>query len=1217
MAVSMDSFSIREYAARMRSVDYDKCWPFADERTGRSLPPIPTRRFRWWVDEMRTARSAGEAVDPVERAAVGIVVETRDGPGVDSADDGRGLDAGGEEALALEGQMKAPPPSMAKQRTLKKRSLLELFAVAPMIHGVQELDGLDDGGGIEQGEEAAAAKSDCGIGDGGDVLELMKRKKRVKEGRKRRVREQIGANKNLKVTRKMMAKKKKLKVEIRAAKKGKKFKMASPIDTCKLLRNKVYKQFGKMHKKHVHNQTKPTTVRTFLKNYIFRLVQYSKLVSRNQVVAWVPPAHTPLKKQKRSISTKKRKTIERENMKCDDIVELCCKSAKRLSFSGKDGGSVLAKRCLPLQLPYLQTLCKIVSDVLAAPTDLENLEKCPSVTEGAQLNLNDRTAQLNLNDGVIAGNIETGEISFEKQLTGSYGHVNNKDSAVTKMTPLVGFDLNQPVLDCVDLNHDSLDGSTLTPSPTYLAEHKDPSLVNKHGLDSDPGNCQEQSFSLTSDDIYSFHDSIRQSVSVSNAKTSQCHYLNRDKQHWIYCSDQRIMQSTEGQTHMMDPMKYVCDEFPEFQPVHHLPKDMVISTCSSIISKAAVEASPNVRPFWRDTCTEEGFTGLPLNSQGEFIQLHPGNRGFHEVDKMPNSALNSLQVLPSSSHFQPQSNHVRTNDKFPFAPIYHEDDQHWFLKHYYPASKVVISDCSTELQGLGKVEHQSDDKTQFDSCDSRQMEICCCGCTDHIVTGNCFDRLNSHPERDLELGVWPAIQPTMRLMGKNVTVGSYHKENQDCNGGKTYTDKETMTTSCDTTRVYDKPILKRRHDEECILQAESRASREFPYKSLEVPSNYCCISADKHMFDWTHHGFRSHWLISNANSPSGNCGFQNINPIPCQSFLSKASTSAAHCSPVTQFLDMGQFKTFGTSHPQKKCQHMLLNSSQCRHNHSISYNIPSTSHPPYANQVPIQTSRGPFSQKIPHWLLNATSQQPPFIPFHPVAEDQSCTIAENSGSPYASYSKHITTFPCGSSSMSQTYDSYAPMSVVYPSSVSALTTDNFSSMSSDYGYNIKAKDGMRFDFSHVKNQNHSKRCRKPAAKDDKIIERVKGPNLKLQEDLNSPTSVIKEQLHGGKPNIIGSLEISACANRRIDVLSDADHETDIVVVSGLSFPLKSGHTRSRPVKLSAGARRILRPNESLDQDKSHPIHSTVPSTQGTSAGKDDVSQEKAAKICKF
>ncbi|XP_065035213.1 uncharacterized protein LOC135671180 isoform X2 [Musa acuminata AAA Group] len=1182
MAVSMDSFSIREYAARMRSVDYDKCWPFADERTGRSLPPIPTRRFRWWVDEMRTARSAGEAVDPVERAAVGIVVETRDGPGVDSADDGRGLDAGGEEALALEGQMKAPPPSMAKQRTLKKRSLLELFAVAPMIHGVQELDGLDGGGGIEQGEEAAAAKSDCGIGDGGDVLELMKRKKRVKEGRKRRVREQIGANKKLKVTRKMMAKKKKLKVEIRAAKKGKKFKMASPIDTCKLLRNKVYKQFGKMHKKHVHSQTKPTTVRTFLKNYIFRLVQYSKLVSRNQVVAWVPPAHTPLKKQKRSISTKKRKTIERENMKCGDIVELCCKSAKRLSFS-----------------------------------DLENLEKCPSVTEGAQLNLNDRTAQLNLNDGVIAGNIETGEISFEKQLTGSYGHVNNKDSAVTKMTPLVGFDLNQPVLDCVDLNHDSLDGSTLTPSPAYLAEHKDPSLVNKHGLDSDPGNCQEQSFSLTSDDIYSFHDSIRQSVSVSNAKTSQCHYLNRDKQHWIYCSDQRVMQSTEGQTHMMDPMKYVCDEFPEFQPVHHLPKDMVISTCSSIISKAAVEASPNVRPFWRDTCTEEGFTGLPLNSQGEFIQLHPGNRGFHEVDKMPNSALNSLQVLPSSSHFQPQSNHVRTNDKFPFAPIYHEDDQHWFLKHYYPASKVVISDCSTELQGLGKVEHQSDDKTQFDSCDSRQMEICCCGCTDHIVTGNCFDRLNSHTERDLELGVWPAIQPTMRLMGKNVTVGSYHKENQECNGGKTYTDKETMTTSCHTTRVYDKPILKRWHDEECILQAESRASREFPYKSLEVPSNYCCISADKHMFDWTHHGFRSHWLISNANSPSGNCGFQNINPIPCQSFLSKASTSAAHRSPVTQFLDMGQFKTFGTSHPQKKCQHMLLNSSQCRHNHSISYNIPSTSHPPYANQVPIQTSSGPFSQKIPHWLLNATSQQPPFIPFHPVAEDQSCTIAENSGSPYASYLKHITTFPCGSSSMSQTYDSYAPMSVVYPSSVSALTTDNFSSMSSDYGYNIKAKDGMRFDFSHVKNQNHSKRCRKPAAKDDKIIERVKGPNLKLQEDLNSPTSVIKEQLHGGKPNIIGSLEISACANRRIDVLSDADHETDIVVVSGLSFPLKSGHTRSRPVKLSAGARHILRPNESLDQDKSHPIHSTVPSTQGTSAGKDDVSQEKAAKICKF
>ncbi|KAJ8457787.1 hypothetical protein OPV22_030713 [Ensete ventricosum] len=555
MAVSMESFSIRDYAARMRSVDYNKCWPFAEERTGRSLPPIPTRRFRWWVDEMRTARSAGEAVDPVERAAVGVAVETRDGTGVDSADDGRG--------------------------------------------------------------------------DGGDALELMKRKKQ-----------------------------KKLKVEIRAAKKGKKFKMASPIDTCKLLRNKVYKQFGKMHKKHVRSQTKKQK-------------------------------RSILKTQKRSISTKKRKTIERENMKCSDIVELCCKSAKRLRFSGKDGGSMLAKRCLPSQLPHLQTLCKIVSDVLAAPSDLENLEKCPSVTEGAQLDLNDRTAQLSLNDGVIAGNIETGETSFEKHLTGSYVHVNNKNSSVTKMTPLVAFDLNQPVLDSLDLNHDNLDGSTLTTRPTYLADQKVPCLANKQGLDSDPGKCQEQSFCLTSDDIYSLHDSIRQSVSVFNAKTAQCHYLNGDKQHWIYCSDQSIMQSTEGQTHMMDRMKYVCDEFPGFQPVHHLPKNMVISTCSSIISKAAVEESPNVRPIWKDTCTEEGFTGLPLNSQGEFIQLHPGNRGFHEVDKMPNSALNSLRVLPSSSHFQPQSNHVRTNGKFPFAPIYHEDDQHWFLKHNYPASSDI------------------------------------------------------------------------------------------------------------------------------------------------------------------------------------------------------------------------------------------------------------------------------------------------------------------------------------------------------------------------------------------------------------------------------------------------------------------------------------------------------------------------------------------------
>lgn len=42
-----------------------------------------------------------------------------------------------------------------------------------------------------------------------------------------------------------------------------------------------------------------------------------------------------------------------------------------------------------------------------------------------------------------------------------------------------------------------------------------------------------------------------------------------------------------------------------------------------------------------NSSSEEGFIGLPLNSQGELIQLQPDTRyGFSEMDMMSNLTLN-------------------------------------------------------------------------------------------------------------------------------------------------------------------------------------------------------------------------------------------------------------------------------------------------------------------------------------------------------------------------------------------------------------------------------------------------------------------------------------------------------------------------------------------------------------------------------------------------
>ncbi|XP_060187923.1 uncharacterized protein LOC132617064 isoform X2 [Lycium barbarum] len=92
--VSIDGFSIREFTAKMRSVDVVKCWPFDDstneDHMRAILPPITVKKFNWWLDV------------------------------VDSS-----------KIKSVKG----------KTRVQKKRSIVDIFAVAPQV---ERLDGDDD-----------------------------------------------------------------------------------------------------------------------------------------------------------------------------------------------------------------------------------------------------------------------------------------------------------------------------------------------------------------------------------------------------------------------------------------------------------------------------------------------------------------------------------------------------------------------------------------------------------------------------------------------------------------------------------------------------------------------------------------------------------------------------------------------------------------------------------------------------------------------------------------------------------------------------------------------------------------------------------------------------------------------------------------------------------------------------------------------------------------
>lgn len=100
----------------MRTIDFRKCWPFdgggefdggggggGGER-GKSLPQMSVRKFRFWSDEAKIF----------------------------------------EEAKAEEIPSIRTTPSKGKQRAPKKRSIVELFAVAPPIEAAAAEDAVSD-----------------------------------------------------------------------------------------------------------------------------------------------------------------------------------------------------------------------------------------------------------------------------------------------------------------------------------------------------------------------------------------------------------------------------------------------------------------------------------------------------------------------------------------------------------------------------------------------------------------------------------------------------------------------------------------------------------------------------------------------------------------------------------------------------------------------------------------------------------------------------------------------------------------------------------------------------------------------------------------------------------------------------------------------------------------------------------------------------------------
>lgn len=208
--------SRREYASKMRSIDVEKSWPFGggkelskDEING-SLPPIVCKKYRWWLDEVARSKESEVAEDSgpefrkpdLERVETGCLGEVsclgfedlriKEGEadlgtgkavlgldeeptvkicpvcGTFSASTVNAVNAHIDGCLvqASRAERRQTREKKVKSRMQKKRSIVELFAVAPQIVTV-EGDDRDGDGGCEMDTDAVSKK--------------MRRKKKLKE----------------------------------------------------------------------------------------------------------------------------------------------------------------------------------------------------------------------------------------------------------------------------------------------------------------------------------------------------------------------------------------------------------------------------------------------------------------------------------------------------------------------------------------------------------------------------------------------------------------------------------------------------------------------------------------------------------------------------------------------------------------------------------------------------------------------------------------------------------------------------------------------------------------------------------------------------------------------------------------------------------------------------------------------------------------------------
>ncbi|KAF9620633.1 hypothetical protein IFM89_013659 [Coptis chinensis] len=1184
IAIAFEGFSIREYTSNMRTKDVDKCWPFEGnpkelkkQLVEDLLPPITTQKFKWWVNELESAKKVvldGKSGFEIPEVVLGSEeVDVMNCPVClsFSASSVNALKVHVDACLA---QTSRKERKVVKAKQPKKRSIMEIFKVAPQVESM----------GISEDEDDEEMR----------ILDIIAKEKWKK---KKKCKDVVGIVKKLK----NVSKKKSISLQEETVRK---FKGSIQLGFVGKLKSSMSRKVASNTK----SLGKPNKLRK---------VQASKLKKQYQE----PPKCSVqgiLKKQK-SVGPSET-SFRIGNRQVGEQAKPCLSVNKHVHFLGND--SILGHSSPSVVHLQMQDISEVLSDTMVTSSMKHRLEKGYNVSPAT-----DETIETNgsTNDVVNVMRGAGVQSMNEKEFL--------EDIDCRIIPPMFGSSNRQ----CRDrgkgLSDESvrLDWAFQSEEEFHLLSHTDPTSSYGPSYTGIPR-------------------AFRTPKATFNpiVDTEVGRYTEKGPDARDLCDISAVPRQRSAAMSFTTNVQSLTSS-PQVRQVDRR-HPFLSQNASPYLDRRDLHYQPYTQPSPKDLLKQkkvdvygddDDFIGLPLNSQGELIKFHSsGQGGLNQLKKQTMMgasskfpAHNFMGANSSSdcSEINESCNRETTlqSDELIFFP-----DVNYLMKPHMP-SRLGI----TEFQGTGGAvpwkdsimgKHQS---VHQSGLDLNRMNPSSCACSQYSQTHSQSEKEKITWAENLHHSFLPSKQTTMRLMGKDVTVGRNY--NEDSNDGKAWTDKNVVREHYPTMVIENSsPSRSRNYEVEAISKASSAGKSEEPrIQSLGSQGNptRSSLMQMRGVDPKLGHAYRQWW----QNSIPQSCVPLTMDdrsvqmhplfcPLPSEELRCKTMIMPGTCTYGTESSHFSSQIRMPTS-SQYPCQCMCLSSARLLSNQGPACSAAGFQFP-FVSQICgecVQPSWTESSSKgLPHWMFNATKEKE-----SPFTSSQYGTCALNH--PYST-SRSAISSPCCTSMISQpTYhlphrqNSFAASLVQRPLLPVPPELRPNSSSNSSYRNGFHLKDKMKLPIFWHRGLDHVKRTRKrPADKIGASVKRSKKPNLEMTVESSTVIDLEKEvNLSESSFCNTGSPELDANTPNGRDVeqsVLENNKQVGLRPSAGDNNTINvEGTERPGPVKLTAGAKHILKPNPHTDQDNSKLLHSTIPFGSMITSAKVSNLQKKTSKIYRF